>query len=516
MAAISSTHGAAMTTLTPPTSSHGSNHDAPWSYPTGTNDDPGRHKSISPQQTDRGNKSPSLAQNGFEAVGQPADRTTRKMQSSESFNGDRNGYPADSTNGRSTYADLEGQSYHKSTEDQKRDAAQAGLVPGNDDKWIHRDKLARIESEELQAAGFFVPRSRAPSKQRRERSQVSYRRGTDASEQGYNRSRKNSAAVEQKTSTETTSPPAWDLRTPEEIAEEEANAYFTTNTQKGGSRIPVAKSSLAPISTDHLERAQPVVRRQTDSSDGETLSYSKTRSRSASASGKDALGIGSAATSKRPATDTSPKKVAGGSRKASSQSKPPTTASTQGGRPKTRSSSAGTRPSTRSGEKQPEGDPPWLVDAYKPDPRLPPDQQLLPTVARRLQQEQWEKEGKEAGDVFDKEFRPLNDNVFLRPAEAETAPTDEERRSQEQTNSEWPLKPETAAKSPTLRQGSYSTMPKINDKPPGSPLPSPRSPVALQPPMQQQPQADQQQTFQRIEQEDPEPKKGGCGCCVVM
>ena len=27
-----------------------------------------------------------------------------------------------------------------------------------------------------------------------------------------------------------------------------------------------------------------------------------------------------------------------------------------------------------------EGDPPWMVSAYTPDPRLPPDQQLLPTA----------------------------------------------------------------------------------------------------------------------------------------
>lgn len=118
--------------------------------------------------------------------------------------------------------------------------------------------------------------------------------------------------------------------------------------------------------------------------------------------------------------------------------------------------------------------------------------------------------------MFDKEFRPLNDNVFLRPPEAGNAPTDEERRSQEQMSGEWPLKPEAVAKSPTLRQGSYSTMPKIADKPPGSPLPSPRTPIAPQPPMQQQPQSAERQSFQRVTEEEPEQKKGGCGCCVVM
>jgi hypothetical protein len=155
-----------------------------------------------------------------------------------------------------------------------------------------------------------------------------------------------------------------------------------------------------------------------------------------------------------------------------------------------------------------------MANAYKPDPRLPPDQQLLPTVARRLQQEQWEKEGK-FGDTYDTEFRPINDNVYLRPPEAEPASAEDEKRSQE-PSIEWPLKPEAVAKSPTLRQGSYSTMPKISDKPPGSPLPSPRTPMTPQPLMQTEPQSSQGQPFQRVEQEVPEPKKGGCGCCVVM
>ena len=63
-----------------------------------------------------------------------------------------------------------------------------------------------------------------------------------------------------------------------------------------------------------------------------------------------------------------------------------------------------------------EGEPPWMVSAFRPDPRLPPEQQLLPTVAKRLQQEKWEREGK-VGNVYDKEFRPLTDEGFLEPPE---------------------------------------------------------------------------------------------------
>lgn len=58
-----------------------------------------------------------------------------------------------------------------------------------------------------------------------------------------------------------------------------------------------------------------------------------------------------------------------------------------------------------------EGEAPWIASMYKPDPRLPPDQQMLPTHAKRMAQEQWEKEGK-VGTVYDRDFRPLNVQGF--------------------------------------------------------------------------------------------------------
>jgi hypothetical protein len=162
--------------------------------------------------------------------------------------------------------------------------------------------------------------------------------------------------------------------------------------------------------------------------------------------------------------------------------------------------------------KAPEGDPPWMVNSYKPDPRLPPDQQLLPTVARRLQQEKWEKEGK-FGDVYDKEFRPLNDHS-LRPPESADAekdiPTDEHQPAED----EWPLKLEPA-KSPTRLGSSYSTMPKIQDTP-HTPLASPRTPVAPHAPQREAtPQPTPKPPVERMP-EPAEDDKGGCGCCVVM
>jgi len=150
--------------------------------------------------------------------------------------------------------------------------------------------------------------------------------------------------------------------------------------------------------------------------------------------------------------------------------------------------------------KSPEGDPPWLATMYKPDPRLPPDQQLLPTVAKRLQQEQWEKEGK-FGNTYDTSFRPLNDEGFHQ--QPDIARQEVELNEQKpEGDLEWPLR---GPKSPTLSTGrpgtagNYSTMPKITATvtAPG-PAPSPKPPISVPEPPEE------------------EKKKGGCGCCMVM
>lgn len=410
----------------------------------------------------------------------------------------------------------------------KREAPENIVEEWDDErsKWIHRDKLAKIESRELQAAGIVLPRSRATSRHRKGRSQerpngvkrtTSVTReipeavtdsSTDAAPSKHG---KTPSVAENSLSDQQT--PSWDLRLPEEIeAEAEANGNYWTST--GSTRIPVAKLSPVPISEVYLDRTTPASRRQSDLiGDAETIVYPKTRPRSGSANALLAPG-GAGKPGTRSASDVSPKKNAA-PRKSSAPAKSPA-----GGRPKTRggpnkdstSSNGTTRPSTRSGElspsvKQPEGDPPWMIGSYKPDPRLPPDQQLLPTVARRLQQEKWEKEGK-FGTVYDKEFRPLTDDALLSPPEVagpSAIPKDEEKKGDE-----WPLKPES--KSPTLKQGTYSTIPKISEKPQMSPLPSPRSPnpaaTMTQPPPAQEP-------VQRMPEAE-DSKKGGCGCCIIM
>jgi hypothetical protein len=369
-------------------------------------------------------------------------------------------------------------------------------------RWIHRDKLARIESQELQAAGIILPRSRAASKSsRREHSREQQGSGP-RSEQAQKRQRIESIPTEEEEEPESRD---WDLRLPAEAAEDHAEGFQdVSGGVKGVSRIPVSKTSPIPIPIEHLERDTPIRRMQSEvwTAEDDTLSNAKSRGRSASVKALEDVSTPTAA--KRVASEnSSPKKAA--VRKAST----PTVRNPSAGRPKARSASnkEGTpqRPVTRSGDssgsassKRPEGDPPWINSMYKPDPRLPPDQQLLPTVAKRLQQEQWKKEGKFAG-TYDTQFEPLSDELPApeHPA-AEEVQTATEPKTLER-GSEWPLQSPKSPRLSTGRPGTaggYSTMPKITATRQDV-VPSPLIPVTMEEPAEDR-------------------KRGGCGCCSVM
>ncbi|CRK40776.1 hypothetical protein BN1708_016830 [Verticillium longisporum] len=419
----------------------------------------------------------------------------------------------------------------------KRTTADQPLKHWDDEnsKWIHRDKLAKIESRELQAAGIYLPRSRASSKVRKgrseERHQGTKRTASAAAEDRdhsvpASRHRKNSSAAENSLSDNQAQTPSWDLRLPEEI-EAEGDPYWTSTSSRAGSKIPVAKMSPLPIPETFIDRNSPSSRRQSDvPREAESIAYPKTRSRAGSINAlAEPAAAGTLQPAKRSATDVSPRKTTPTARKTSAPIKSNGSVS---GRPRTRggpnkdstSSTGTTRPSTRSGElspgnRAPEGEPPWMIGSYKPDPRLPPDQQLLPTVARRLQQEKWEKEGK-FGSVYDKEFRPMTDDALLSPPVRGPSGAQEEEKQPQEQSDEWPLKP-IESKSPTLKQGtSYSTIPKISEKPQVSPLPSPRTPGPVPqslPTTQQQPARVPDAS---AENDDVAQKKGGCGCCIIM
>ncbi|CAL3965059.1 hypothetical protein PZA11_002105 [Diplocarpon coronariae] len=400
-------------------------------------------------------------------------------------------------------------------------------------RWIHRDKLARIESQELQAAGIILPQARAASKSSwREHSRDQLGNGT-LGEQAQKRQRVGSLATEEGEEPESI---AWDLRTAEEASQDQGDYYQDiSGGVKGVSRIPVLKTSPLPIPLQHLERDTPMRRTQGGASvaDDDSISYPKLRGRSQSVKAQEAAATATTLTpAKRVLSENSPTKKAPG-RKGSMV----TNRAASAQRPKTRSGSttinSTARPQTRSGDlgpstsisKRPEGDPPWLATMFKPDPRLPPDQQLLPTVARRLRQEQWEKEGK-FGNTYDTDFRPLNDEQYPRspepppkspelpvpsadaePEAAAEIEAEAEKKSESGPESEWPLRvSKNPALSPgrpgTAGTGSYSTMPRVHTggtaaNMDAGPLTSPQPPIRTPDPAE-------------------ESKKSGCGCCIIM
>ncbi|KAI9720879.1 MAG: hypothetical protein M1812_002718 [Candelaria pacifica] len=397
-------------------------------------------------------------------------------------------------------------------------------------RWIHRDKLAQIESQEMQQAGIYVRRkSRSGSRStgRRDRSQDPYGNRTSSREHSgqyhqvqdeKKRRTGSSTPAEEEVDEE---PMSFDLRLPEEAAFDYANdsgdkRMATRLPRRKGSvsRLPLPTSSPIPIPQDYIDRHTPVPRSTTDK-DG--IIYSRTRSRSQSAGHQMLLDDGGARDMTTPSpSDTNtpqgsplkaklPNKAApvSGARKVShnrvasgQQQKPRALSSTQ------RNTSA-QRPGTRSGEarpvtshNRPEGDPPWLATMYKPDPRLPPEQQMLPTHAKRLQREQWIREGKSEAD-FDREFGPaeLQENGKLSP---NISPVESPQKREH--DGSWPLRSPQTLSTASSEHGGYKTMPSVlNPQGNGQSVsPKPAQPIRVaEPPEEKQ-------------------KKSGCACCIVM
>ncbi|UKZ83779.1 hypothetical protein TrVFT333_011592 [Trichoderma virens FT-333] len=422
MAAISAARGAP-TALTPPSSSHGD--DPSWRYrdqheeaygETGA----GYYDDAAPRLN--GNT------NHFDSHKMPADDLSSPRWDAHAESGVQS--PVEFDNIRSNWSTGEPET---DDVDVQRGRADSTVGTEVESKWIHRDKLAQIESEELEAAGF-IPRSRAPSKQRREKSA---RRGTDASEHIRPKQEQTPESGDASTS-------PWDLKVPDEVIEEQGNASAAQNAKgvpgyrssRSGSATLRELAPSAPI--EKAEKPKPVQRSTTESSPKKTTAASRKNSEPINSKANKAAG--------RPKTRSGPSKD---------------------------STNINGRPTTRSGEatlkKQPEGNPPWM----------------------RLLQEKWEQEGK-FGDAYDKDFRPLNDNALAMFQREGSAPLEEAAKQEppaeegiqihdaQAQSDEWPLKAE-APKSPPPPQArlgsSYSTMPKISDmQPPKSPLPGQRPP----------------------------------------
>ncbi|KAL3493058.1 hypothetical protein BJX62DRAFT_89938 [Aspergillus germanicus] len=420
----------------------------------------------------------------------------------------------------------------------------------NDENWIHRDKLARIESEELQQAAILFQRrpgtgsTRAGRGRSRDHQHQGSISGTTATTPAPTeplepwpdfQEDQQSQQKQEKQEYRTTSPALgdngddtrdeerqhWDLRRPEEIAAElEYSAsymYRNPGLRKSSSRIPIPTASPAPLSPDQIDREffLPRSRAPTNEED-ESPSIAMPRrasepitvdSASTSSPPSDSRpGSRGVQTSQNATSKKNPAKASPTNRKASA----PLPKKTTTPRSRAPSSNNTQRPTTRSGEirpptavNRPEGDPPWLATMYKPDPRLPPDQQILPTHARRMQQEQWAKEGK-TPTTYDREFAPLAIASDPLPVQNKVEKATEKPQEPE------PPKPEglglhSLPKSPEpgTRPGTstgYSPMPKLQDTPPTGLTPRFNSQTVV--------------TAQGPPPQEKEPK--GCGCCIVM
>lgn len=415
--------------------------------------------------------------------------------------------------------------------------------PDKDDPegWIHRDKLAKIESEELQAAGINLANARSRSQSKLKSIRDTSRDG--ASRRGEKRQRLQSPAqIEDEVEQD-----EWDIRLPEEIEEEHSAAaqlYANPVLRKSGSKIPVLASSPNPIPAERYERDTPIARKRTASGtmsfEGD-LAVPKTRNAGSNKVMEDSDTTSSAIASSKPGSpqkSRSKSVTLAVSPPAVTTQKKTTPASRKTSAPARATPSPNQRPGTRSGEQdrprtavtRPEGDPPWLATMYKPDPRLPPEQQLIPTLAKKQMQAQWAEDGA-IPKTYDRTFTPIavhTDEDLAREvprnrssSSADPTPPDEEKLAEPNA---WPLRPVSSIRSSSGRPGTagsttggYSTMPKVTSPPVresspkigsgATPALAGRS-TAAPPPTRMHAQS--------LATDDDEKVKKGCGCCVVM
>ncbi|KAF2139599.1 uncharacterized protein K452DRAFT_352414 [Aplosporella prunicola CBS 121167] len=339
-------------------------------------------------------------------------------------------------------------------------------VERQDGYWIHRDKLAQIERTELEEAGF-LPRANSSESRSSSRSRVAGRK-RDTSAKGDSRLHQ-----EEKKMRMVSPIPAEDepedkhepigLPTPEEIAaDREKNNARSPAPRPGTSRIPLARASPAPIPNNFVERDAPLPRSRSNSGawsnvPGEGIVLPKPRRRGGSVGsqvllddvdstrsttgseeerGQKKKTTTTTKKSKPPKSATSaptsvkrpqmPAKAATttGSRKASTMARnvsqpKPRTASTP--RPRTSGNDRPKNPINR-----PEGEAPWLATMFKPDPRLPPEKQLVPTHAKRIAQEQWVKEGND-GTIYDHEKKLLDEKAWPPNYQLQESASEEEK-----------------------------------------------------------------------------------------
>ncbi|KAF2092044.1 hypothetical protein K490DRAFT_53199 [Saccharata proteae CBS 121410] len=442
--------------------------------------------------------------------------------------------------------------------------------------WIHRDKLLQIEHQELAAAGFLPPKKRNSRSGSRSSSHSRAHSKRDASAKGEDRAHHKEDKKQRMISPipaaeEEEQELQYDTRSPEQIAAEREHILNRANpTRPGTSRIPVAKASPAPVPHNFVERDHPLPRSRSGSgawsgTPGEGIVYPGRKrggsvgsqvllddmtdpgSQSPDTGDSDNSQKGTRKTSSSPRKAKVPGKAnpTSGARKAStprgvSGTKPRATSTSQKDSARPRTSSG--RPTT--GQNRPEGEAPWIATMYKPDPRLPPEEQMLPTHAKRMAQEQWEKEG-QTGNVYDKDFRLLNAHDFARPEQSSAdVPTlegqedrdqyqlqpekQEQRQEQKQSQDReqvqednpkqrplsgaWPLAGSANPKrlSAMSGHGEFKLTPTISSPP----VPTTTT-IVSGPSNGPSPKPESIRIPDMSEKESGKPKKS-CGCCVVM
>ncbi|KAK4918545.1 hypothetical protein LTR66_016864, partial [Elasticomyces elasticus] len=424
------------------------------------------------------------------------------------------------------------------------------------ESWIHRDKLAKIESEELQVAGVNLAKARSRTSTRISSPPLASTTPTDRG-----------SVIKREEKRQRLSPPAeiedeiehadWDVRLPEEIDAEAHSAlqmYSNPVLRKSGSKIPILTSSPAPLPAERYERDTPIARKRTasgtmsfeanelgygkqrangvtspstvktSSEEGDTI-FSSVASPSARQGSPQKQRISSATLLSPPSTTL--KKVAPSQRMVSA---PLRNTSSASNRPHTRDGSVSERP--RTAVSRPEGDPPWLATMYKPDPMLPPDKQIIPTIAKRQMQEQWERDNA-VPKTYDTQFHPIavhSKQYLPQPTQStnhERTPSPAMIEVPPETHDPKPLSPlqptlstmrpngERPGTSGSITAG-YSTMPKITSPPMReNSVRMSSNPLYSRSTAQPAPMRMQAQSLEEDEKGGAKEKKG-CGCCVVM
>ena len=448
----------------------------------------------------------------------------------------------------------------------------------NDDyKWINRDKLAVIESMEL--AEMDPELYRALREENRVKSMRASKSTGDMRVPSEDGGEENVSPIQdedddpwryygEERSNNTTKP----LTRPNGQTDHD----IAVSSRPGTSRIPIPASK--PASYDDDDSPLEISRQRSGST---SMGMQQQRARSKSSGTQPAFQQADGKTTPRsrlPSISTtpqgSPPKEYGTSKGNGTPTKNKTASARKpsGTQPRSRAGSTDTskRPTTsdrpRPPTARPEGEAPWIATMYKPDPRLPPDQQMLPTHAKRLAQEQAEAEARAARDAEQSGIHLANEEPPDVNASAEAqepsgppnvikameSPGEVPQTGLDNTDQDQTLQPPTHTDDDRLGQSwplSTSGEAEANGHPPSSRTISPAKEYNIMPrvPSQQdrrfssnyianhqirtlghsteqerEANAAQAPVHQPITLQPPkaeegkEKKKGGCGCCVVM